>query len=347
MTIDDDETMTRRKDAPMARIRRALLVCALAALLLIPCLSRPTAVHAAAWPLDRVGSSGPDVVALQDLLQAHGIAVGVDGVYGPQTATAVRRFQAAQPGLAQDGVVGPQTWPRLIITVRQGATGPAVRAAQDELAHKDGAGIAVDGVFGPATDAAVRAFQRAHGLDQDGIVGPRTWQALVTGSGGTGGGTGGGSVPTGDSAHLARQILANPRIATSGRLVLTDLRDAAAGRPGTAGSPLSATLLRLIAVLGQRHRLVITALESGGTGHARNSYHYTGDAVDVGRLDGQLVTGRNAPALTIIDAVAPLMPAGSGVGQSACGSTPPLPPGIATFPDACTHLHIQVARNAP
>ncbi len=326
----------------MDRIRRVLLVCALAALLLIPCLSRPIAAYAAAWPLERLGSSGPDVVAIQDLLQAHGIAVGVDGAYGPQTATAVRRFQAAQPGLAQDGVVGPRTWPRLIVTVRQGATGPAVRAAQDELAHKDGAGIAVDGVFGPATGAAIRAFQRAHGLSQDGIVGPRTWQALVTGSGADG-----GPPPVGDSAHLARQILANPHIAESGRLVLTDLQNTAAGRPATAGSPLSATLLRLIAVLGQRHRLVITALESGGTGHARNSYHYTGDAVDFGSLDGQLVTGRNAPALTIIDAVAPLMPAGSGFGQSNCGSTPPLPPGISAFPDACTHLHVQVARNAP
>jgi peptidoglycan hydrolase-like protein with peptidoglycan-binding domain len=37
----------------------------------------------------------------------------------------------------------------------------------------------VDGVFGSRTDAAVRAFQRAHGLVVDGIVGQRTWSSVI------------------------------------------------------------------------------------------------------------------------------------------------------------------------
>ena len=41
--------------------------------------------------------------------------------------------------------------------------------------------------------------------------------------------------------------------------------------------PLSATLLSLIAELGQHHTVVLTALESGGTGHHSGSYHYYGD----------------------------------------------------------------------
>jgi peptidoglycan hydrolase-like protein with peptidoglycan-binding domain len=39
--------------------------------------------------------------------------------------------------------------------------------------------VAADGIFGPRTDVAVRAFQGEHGLAVDGIVGPRTWSALV------------------------------------------------------------------------------------------------------------------------------------------------------------------------
>ncbi|APE20146.1 MULTISPECIES: peptidoglycan-binding domain-containing protein [Streptomyces] len=38
-----------------------------------------------------------------------------------------------------------------------------------------------DGVFGARTDSAVRRFQSNHGLAPDGIVGPRTWEKLVTG----------------------------------------------------------------------------------------------------------------------------------------------------------------------
>jgi peptidoglycan hydrolase-like protein with peptidoglycan-binding domain len=44
--------------------------------------------------------------------------------------------------------------------------------------NKSGAGLVVDGAFGPATDAAVRHLQSAHGLTADGIVGPATWHVL-------------------------------------------------------------------------------------------------------------------------------------------------------------------------
>jgi hypothetical protein len=60
---------------------------------------------------------------------------------------------------------------------------------------------------------------------------------------------------TGQSAQaLAQQILANPKINKSGRLVLSDLQAAANGKPASAGTPLSSTLLRMIAALGRTTR---------------------------------------------------------------------------------------------
>lgn len=56
--------------------------------------------------------------------------------------------------------------------MKTGTTGLDVRRVQAHL-H-----VVVDGVFGPKTEAAVRAFQRVHGLTVDGVVGPQTWNAL-------------------------------------------------------------------------------------------------------------------------------------------------------------------------
>lgn len=67
------------------------------------------------------------------------------------------------------------------VTIKRGSTGNSVREAQCFL-NRTGAGLAVDGVFGSATDTAVRNFQRAKGLVVDGVVGPNTWHALIYGT---------------------------------------------------------------------------------------------------------------------------------------------------------------------
>jgi len=59
-------------------------------------------------------------------------------------------------------------------TLRRGATGDLVREIQTKI------GIAASGIFDAETEAAVRQFQREHGLVSDGIVGPRTWATLAT-----------------------------------------------------------------------------------------------------------------------------------------------------------------------
>jgi peptidoglycan hydrolase-like protein with peptidoglycan-binding domain len=74
--------------------------------------------------------------------------------------------------IAMAGSLSP--WP----LVSQGATGHPVRTLQ-WLLRARGHNVAVDGIFGPHTDAAVRAFQKQKGLSVDGIVGPHTWGALI------------------------------------------------------------------------------------------------------------------------------------------------------------------------
>ena len=68
----------------------------------------------------------------------------------------------------------PVTW----TTVRRGANGFRVRAIQ-HLLRQHGLSLTVDGSFGPTTQSRVVSFQRSKGLVADGIVGPRTWSALV------------------------------------------------------------------------------------------------------------------------------------------------------------------------
>ena len=62
-------------------------------------------------------------------------------------------------------------------TLTEGDTGPAVQTLQTRL-NVWGANLTVDGDFGPATLAAVKAFQTQQNLTVDGIVGPQTWAAL-------------------------------------------------------------------------------------------------------------------------------------------------------------------------
>src|SRR5215211_3820246 len=59
------------------------------------------------------------------------------------------------------------------VVVKRGDRGPAVRRIQRRLASR-GFSVSTDGVFGRATERAVKRFQRRRGLDPDGVVGPIT-----------------------------------------------------------------------------------------------------------------------------------------------------------------------------
>jgi peptidoglycan hydrolase-like protein with peptidoglycan-binding domain len=131
------------------------------------------------WPFVRPGNVGERVFAVQYLLQGKGFGVRADGVYGPATRNAVRSFQRSR-GLNPSGNVGPSTWNRLIVTLRRGDRGSAVRALQHNL--KFGYGFRfqrVSGFFGHETWLAVMAFQRGSHLPITGVVGHRMWKTII------------------------------------------------------------------------------------------------------------------------------------------------------------------------
>ena len=73
-----------------------------------------------------------------------------------------------------------QTAPKLP-TLRKGSKNQHVKQAQQLLIERGyNLGICgADGDFGTATDAAVRKFQKDHGLTVDGVIGPKTWEMLL------------------------------------------------------------------------------------------------------------------------------------------------------------------------
>ncbi len=134
----------------------------------------------------RRGSRGDDVRRLQELMAVFGFDPGpADGVFGAMTAAAVRGFQD-DTGIEIDGLVGRATKAaiatRLLVTpevLRRGDRSDAVLLAQEAL---EGAGFSpgpADGIFGRRTHDAVVAFQRTASLSVDGVVGPKTWSALL------------------------------------------------------------------------------------------------------------------------------------------------------------------------
>jgi len=166
-------------------------------------------------PLRR-GSSGPNVVVIQTELNriaqnypAIPKIPTVDGIFGSRTEASVRKFQEVF-NLNVDGIVGPATWYALIrlytaVTslselrsegqrfyvnswaynnpIREGETGVRVEHLQYMLSVLSAyipsiPPLAVDGIFGNATRAAVQAAQRRFGLPETGVVDSETWDEI-------------------------------------------------------------------------------------------------------------------------------------------------------------------------
>lgn len=170
------------------------------------------------YPIQR-GSTGIDVNVIQTALNrisqnypAIPKIYPVDGIFGEETENAVKRFQSIF-NLTPDGIVGKATWYKIINlyvgilrlselnsegqtlfgtdlqypdAISLGDTGEKVRILQYFLSVLSAFNsfippVAIDGIFGSATEEAVRAFQKNNNLPVTGIVGEQTWNLLYNG----------------------------------------------------------------------------------------------------------------------------------------------------------------------
>lgn len=98
------------------------------------------------------------------------------------------------------------------VSLRRGSTGDKVRQMQTKLLNWGYYKGSVDGIFGSATEAAVRYFQRQNGLTADGVVGPATAAALgLTLDGSSSGSTSDRGENSRDVYLLAKAVYAEAR----------------------------------------------------------------------------------------------------------------------------------------
>lgn len=163
----------------MVRNRISVIVCSVGALWLVGCSSDKASPSTAGNPTTTraVGATPPG--ATTTTIAAPAVTTVTTTTVQSSTATTAKpTATTTKPTTTTTKTTTP---PRVVDkpsdNVRLGDSGKGVEQIQTALtAH--GFKVVVDGKFGPATDQAVRAFQKKNGLKQDGIVGPITWAKL-------------------------------------------------------------------------------------------------------------------------------------------------------------------------
>ena len=166
------------------------------------------------YPIDlREGSTGYGVELIQYYLSLISLynntipAVAIDGIFGPKTANSVSAFQRVYD-LPETGIVDADTFFKMYdvflgiinslpdvnyaynakpfpgISLLVGSTGEYVRLLQTYLntlatVYPEIGTLAVDGIFGEATENAVKTVQRIFGLPETGVVNLATWNVIA------------------------------------------------------------------------------------------------------------------------------------------------------------------------
>lgn len=150
----------------------------------------------------RYGDYANEVSIIQEALEELDLYYAdITGHYGRKTERAVKLFQKKY-GLTQTGIADETTLEKLYLAagiedapdvsrtdglaaygpstvLRRNSSGAAVRRLQEDLHALDFYDGVISGNYGGLTQEAVRRFQKKHGLDADGIAGPRTLEKIA------------------------------------------------------------------------------------------------------------------------------------------------------------------------
>lgn len=121
-----------------------------------------------------------DIVKVAQYLTGYARLKEASGEFDAHFVSHVTAWQRTNK-LTPDGIIGPNTWAMIVkkapmCSTSKNKTSAATCALQILLD-----GPVPDGIFGSQTKKAVAAYQSAKGLAADGICGPKTWAALITG----------------------------------------------------------------------------------------------------------------------------------------------------------------------
>lgn len=114
----------------------------------------------------------------KELNVRYGAGLTVDGSWGPASKKALIKAIQKEIGVVADGSFGPKTQASCPV-LKNGSKGNMVWLLQAALCVKWQI-VDMDSSFGPATLAAVRAYQKNHGLNISGNADLATWKSLVT-----------------------------------------------------------------------------------------------------------------------------------------------------------------------
>jgi peptidoglycan hydrolase-like protein with peptidoglycan-binding domain len=142
--------------------------------------SKPTVVRTSPSSSNNPASSFP----VPTIIQSTNSSARVDKAApeDPAVRRQSNRQNLNQPASTQANpstATNPQTVAVTLPILRLGMQGPAVVQLQERLKRLGFLQGSVDGVFGEATQAAVKAAQQRFNLEPDGVVGSATWSALL------------------------------------------------------------------------------------------------------------------------------------------------------------------------